>query len=136
MGVTRTDAFFDTNVLLYLVSKDWGKGERAQTLVDEGGLISVQVLDEFASVATRKVRLHWDVVHGFLGALRRTLQITPTDLGTHELGLRLAERYRVSVYDSMLLAAALQAGCTTFYSEDLHDGQVIENALTIRNPFR
>jgi predicted nucleic acid-binding protein len=131
-----TEAFFDTNVLLYLLEVDDIKVARALELTRAGGVISVQVLDEIASVTARKHRMSWPEVHLFLQGVRGSLAIIPTNLATHELGLVLAERYRYGVYDAMLLAAALQAGCTTFHSEDLHNGQVIEGALTIRNPFR
>ena len=133
--MTRTEAFFDTNVLLYIPSAETEKAERARQLVERGGVISLQVLDEAASVSFRKIGLGWPIIRDFLTVVRDSLKVVPTDLSTHELGLDLAERYRVSVYDSMLLAAALQAGCTTFWSEDLHNGQLIEGQLTIRNPF-
>lgn len=132
----RTDAFLDTNVLLYLTDANTSKALRAEELLRDGGVISVHVLDEFANVASRKMRVPWIALHDLLQAIRLNLSMTLTGLHTHELGLHLSERYRFGVYDSMLLAAALQAGCTTFYSEDLHDGQVIEGRLTIRNPFR
>lgn len=131
----RTDTFIDTNVLLYLTDDDLQKAQRAEELLREGGVISVQVLDEFANVASRKMRVPWPALHDLLQAIRLNLLIEPTDLRTHDLGLHVSERYRFSIYDAMLLAAALQASCTTFWSEDLHDGQVIEGALTIRNPF-
>lgn len=130
-----TEAFFDANVLLYVPSSHPAKAARAYELLEAGGAISVQVLDELAAVMRRKYRLEWPAIHKALDATRQSVRIIPTDLATHELGLALAERYRFSVYDSMLLAAALQARCTTFWSEDLHDGQVIEGRLTIRNPF-
>lgn len=131
----RTDAFFDTNVLIYLMEVDTRKAARALELARTGGVVSVQVLDEIASVTGRKHRMNWPEIHLFLEGVRNSLMVVSADLSTHELGLNLAERYRYSVYDSMLLAAAVQAGCTTFWSEDLHNGQVIDGQLTIRNPF-
>jgi predicted nucleic acid-binding protein len=135
-AMSATESFLDSNVLLYLPSAHPEKSARAHALVTAGGVISIQVLDEVASVARRKYGLDWPNLHRLLAGARRSLEVVPTGIETHELGLDLAERYRFSVYDSMLLAAALQARCTTFYSEDLHDGQVIEDTLTIRNPFR
>lgn len=131
----RSEAFFDTNVLLYIPSDDAKRSERARQLLREGGVISMQVLNEMASVMARKIGLPWPTIRELLTVMRQSVRVTPTDLSTHDLGVDLAERYRFSVYDSMLLAAALQAGCTTFYSEDMHDGQIIEGRLTIRNPF-
>jgi predicted nucleic acid-binding protein len=131
----KTDAFFDTNVLVYLMEVDQRKAARSLELTRTGGVVSVQVLDEIASVTGRKHRMSWPEINLFLQGVRQSLKVVSADITTHELGLELAERYRYSVYDSMLLAAALQAGCTTFWSEDLHNGQVIEGRLTIRNPF-
>lgn len=130
------EVFFDSNVVLYLISLEQTKAQRAETLVRAGGVISVQVLNEFANVASRKYGASWPAIGRALTLLRRTLDVRPLTIEVHELGLQVAERYRLSFYDSLLIAAALLAGCPTFYSEDLHHGQVIERALTIQNPFR
>lgn len=133
--MSGTEAFFDTNVLLYLVSPDGTKAGLADAAIRRGGIISVQVLNEFAYVAMRKFHAPWPVIHELLAAIRSKLEVEDVTLEIHGLGLRIAERYRFRVYDSLLLAAALIGGCKTFYSEDLQHGQVIENTLTIRNPF-
>jgi predicted nucleic acid-binding protein len=127
--------FFDSNILLYIVSDDPLKSERAGELLATGGTISVQVLDEFAAVATRKLGRSMDETREKLSDIRRVCSVRVASLHTHERGLYIAERYLFSIYDSMLLASALEAGCRTFYSEDLHHGQHVE-ALTIRNPFK
>lgn len=127
--------FFDSNVLLYTVSNDPPKKQRAAELLVNGGTISVQVLDEFASVATRKLGRTMDETRAKLFDIRAVCNVVAADISTHEQGLDIAERYKFSIYDSMLLASALQAGCRTFYSEDLRHGQRI-GSLTIRNPFR
>lgn len=129
-------SFFDTNVPLYLFSADADKAERAETLLMAGGQISVQVLNEFAAVTRRKFGLSWDEVEESLAVLRRFCRVMPLTLGVHEQGLLLAQRYGFAVYDAMIVAAALTAGCTTLYSEDLQDGQRIDDILTIRNPFK
>jgi predicted nucleic acid-binding protein len=129
------DDFFDSNVLLYLVAPELSKAERAEALLNTGGKISIQVLGEVATVARRKFRMTFREIRELLLGIRLACSVHTADLGTHELGLDIAERYRFSIYDSMLLASALEAGCHTFYSEDLHHGQRIEG-LTIRNPFR
>ncbi len=128
------DAFFDTNVLVYFT----GEGEKAtvaEALIADGGTISVQVLNELAAVLKRKYGFSWHQIREALLPLRTLLQIVPLTLDTHELGLSLAERYQLRIYDALLLAAALRAGCTAFWSEDLHEGMVVERQLTIRNPF-
>ena len=67
--------------------------------------------------------------------MRSVRAVVPLALETHELGLHIAERYRFSIYDALIVAAALLAGCGTLYSEDLQDGQSIDGRLVIRNPF-
>jgi predicted nucleic acid-binding protein len=127
--------FLDTNVLLYLLSDDDKKADRAESLVAAGAVLSVQVLNEFASVATRKFGMPWAEVFEVLTAIRRTCDIEPLTLETHDRGTEIAERYRLGVFDSIIVAAALLAECKVLYSEDLHDGLRVDRALTIRNPF-
>jgi predicted nucleic acid-binding protein len=132
-GAEKT--FFDTNVLLYLLSADSIKADRAENIIARGGIISVQVLNEFASVASRKHRLTYPEIREVLDTLRAVCKVEPLTVDTHERGLAIAERYGFSLYDSLIVAAALKAGCTSLYSEDLQDGQIVEDGLTIRNPF-
>ncbi|HTW27442.1 MAG TPA: PIN domain-containing protein [Acetobacteraceae bacterium] len=128
--------FFDTNVLIYLASGDAAKADRAEALLAAGGAISVQVLNELANVARRKMRLSWAETRGFLDTLRGLLTVQPLTVETHETGLRLAERYGFSTYDAMIVAAALEAGCDRLWSEDMQHGQVLEERLRIADPFR
>ena len=128
-------SFLDTNVLLYQLSNDPGKAERAEALVREGGTISVQVLNELANVARRKIGLAWTEVQALTDTLRALLNVVPLDADMHAHGLRLCERNGFSVYDGMIVAAALSAGCDTLWSEDMHAGLKVEGSLTIRNPF-
>ncbi len=132
--MTADEAFLDTNVILYLLSEDPTKADRAEELVAAGGIVSVQVLNEFASVANRKLGLSYVEVREILSTVRAACTVVPVDVGTHDLGLEIAERYRFSVYDGLIVAAALQAGCAVLYSEDLQHEQAVER-LTIRNPF-
>ena len=127
--------FVDTNVLLYLLTDDAAKAERAEALLSSRIVISVQVLNEFANVARRKLGLPWPDVEQALVDIRRFANVQPLLLDTHERGVALAERYQLSVYDAMIAAAALEAGCTTLASEDFSNGQRFENRLTVRNPF-
>lgn len=127
-------AFLDTNVLLCLLSEDSEKAGKAEALTLDGGVISVQVLNEFANVAHRKFAASWNAVHETLDLLKDALTVEPLTLETHEAALALAERYRFSMYDSLILSAALQAGCGVLYSEDLRHGQTIGD-LQVRNPF-
>ncbi|MHB8214733.1 MAG: PIN domain-containing protein [Candidatus Sulfotelmatobacter sp.] len=130
-------AFFDSNVLIYAMVSGDSRRERAQELVAQGGVISVQVLNEFVAVARRKMRMPWeDVIRALDGV--RILFPSPVSitLGTHEAALKIAQQHRFGIYDAHIAASALEANCSTLYSEDLQDGQVIDDRLTIRNPFR
>ena len=132
--MSATSAFFDTNVLLYFASTNADKADRSDAVLRDGGVVSVQVLNEFAAVARRKYALPWPSIRAVLAAVRSTCNVVPLAIETHELGLALAERYGFNVYDGMIVAAAQLAGCTLLYSEDMHDGLVIDG-LTIRNPY-
>ena len=127
--------FLDTNVLVYLAVDDSFKADRAEALVAAGATISVQVLNEIANVARKKRARSWQEVQDFLAKIRSLLAVEPLTLETHQTGLLVAERYKLAIYDSMIVASALGAGCDTLWSEDMQDGLVIEGALTIRNPF-
>ena len=127
--------FFDTNVVLYLLSADTAKADRAEELLALGGTISVQVLNEFAAVASRKLRMSWTEIREVLAQVRAVCAVEPLTLETHERALRIAGRYRLSIYDALIVSAALLAKCQTLHSEDMQDGQVVERQLTIRNPF-
>lgn len=127
-------SFFDTNVLVYIASGDAAKAGRAEALVGEGGVISVQVLNELANVARRKMRMSWPETRSFLRLLAALLTVQPLDVATHEAGLDLAQRYGLSIYDAMIAAAALQGGCATLWSEGLQHGMSLRGMRVI-NPF-
>ena len=129
--------FFDTNILIYSVTENDARSQRAEELLAAGGVVSVQVLNEFVSVARRKLHMPWEEVNDALEAIR-VLCPSPVSvsLATHESALKIAEDYGYEIYDALIAAAALQAGCAILYSEDLQDRQVIQRKLTVRNPFR
>lgn len=130
-------AFFDTNVLIYAVAENDPRSPRAEALLASGGVVGVQVLNEFVSVARRKLRMPWTDVIETLHAIRVLCpSAVPVTISTHETALMVAEKHGFEIYDALVIATALQAGCATLYSEDLQDGQVIDRKLTIRNPFR
>jgi predicted nucleic acid-binding protein len=129
-------SFFDSNVLLYSAAEDEEKAACAEALMEGGGVISVQVLNEVANVMRRKRTRSWTEVVGYLDALRVALDVKSFTLREHLTGLAVIERYKLATYDAMLIASALLAECEVFWSEDMHEGLVIEGTLTIRNPFR
>jgi len=127
--------FVDTNVLVYLFSADVAKASRAEAVLAGGIVVSVQVLNEFANVVRRKLGFSWDEIDEALSTIRRMADVRPLTLETHERGLALAARYRFSVYDAMIVAAALLAGCERLLSEDLQTGQRFDGRLKVHNPF-
>jgi len=134
MRTRVADAFFDTNVLLNLLSADASKADRASELLERGGIISVQVLNEFAAVATRKLHVTIAEIRNILATVRQLCDLAALDLATHDRALDIAEEHHLSIFDALLVASALEAGCTTLWSDNLQHGHRIEH-LTIRNPF-
>ena len=128
--------FLDTNVLLYATLQPDPRSEAARSLLAGRGTISVQVLNEFANVAARRLRRPWPEIGRALRSIR-TLCAPPLPLtvAIHEAGIAIAARTGYRLYDALIVAAALEARCDILFSEDLHDGHVIEGRLTIRNPF-
>lgn len=133
--MSGAETFFDTNIVLYLFSADSVKADRAEELLAAGGVVSVQVLNELASVARRKLAMTWRDVGEILVQVRAACRVEPLTVETHMRGIEIAERYSLSIYDAMILASALGAGCSILYTEDLQNGQIFDGRLTIRDPF-
>ena len=131
-----SDRFLDSNVLLYLLDHDGPKRDRAVAVLAGGGTISVQVLNEVLVNCRRKAGMDWDEAGEFLDGIRELCQTVSLTPEIHDIGRAVGARYRLGVYDAMIVAAALAHGCARLLSEDLHDGLVIEGALTVENPFR
>ena len=134
--MSAANAFIDSNVLLYLLSKDTKKADAAEAVLRAGGLISVQVLNEIANVALRKTGMSWAETNQFLASIRSLCAVESLTVETHDRGRDVAERYGLSVHDSMIVAAALLAGCTVLYSEDMQHGLVVDKQLRVANPFK
>lgn len=130
-----TRAFADTNILVYRFSADPFKCDRAKTLIASSPHVSVQVLNELANVARRKMGLAWAEIGEITAAMEANCTVEPVTIHTHRLALELAASHPFGWYDACLLASALLADCRTFWSEDMQDGLRIRG-LQIRNPFR
>lgn len=128
-------AFFDTTVLVYILKEGDKKSEIADQLLAAGGVLSVQVLNEFAHVARRKLGMSWEEIEEALANIRGLCSPpAPLTIETHATALKIAKRYGFQIYDSLVLASALETQCSILYSEDRQHGQKIES-LTIHNPF-
>jgi predicted nucleic acid-binding protein len=132
--MSAAERFFDTKVLLYLLSADDFRADRAESELSASGVLSVQVLNEFASVASRKLKMSIAEIREVLAAIRAACKIVPLCEETHDLGLQVAERHGLAIYDAMIVASALLAGCRTVVSEDMQDRQILEGRLEVRNP--
>ena len=126
--------FIDSNVVLYLLSGDTVKADKAQTIFEAGGVISVQVLNEVASVCRRKLKMPWQEVDELLLAVKTACKVLPLTVASHEQALVLAKRFRFSIYDANIVASALLSGAHALLSEDMQSGMLIDG-LSIQNPF-
>ncbi len=130
------EAFFDTSVLIYLLSSESKKADRMEALLADSGVISVQVLNEFTNVASRKFDMSLADIREFLDTVRNVCRTEPVTVEDHDRALEVKERYKFAFYDSVIAASALRADCRILYSEDLQHGQIIERKLKVINPFQ
>ncbi len=126
--------FADTNVVLYLLD-DGPKADRAEVILGRGPCISVQVLNEAMANCRRKAGFDWGEVDAFLAGIRTLCTVEAITVQTHDAGRALSARYGFSVNDAMIVAAALIAGCTKLWTEDMQDGLIVEGQLQLVNPF-
>jgi predicted nucleic acid-binding protein len=128
-------AFFDTSVLVYVLQEHDKRSEIATEFLAKGGILSVQVLNEFANVARRKLDMSWQQIEEALESIRDLCApAASVTVETHSAALQIAKRYGFRIYDSLILASALETKCSVLYSEDLQHGQKIDS-LTVQNPF-
>ena len=126
--------FFDSNVILYLLD-DGPKRESAAALLASGGWISVQVLNEVLVNCRRKAGMSWEEAGAFLDDIRELCEVQDLTVNVHDVGRAIGARYGLSVYDAMIVGAALVSGCDVLVSEDMQDGLVVEGMLRVWNPF-
>jgi predicted nucleic acid-binding protein len=130
-------AFLDTNILIYALAANEPRSATAEKLLLKGGIVSVQVLNEFASVARRKLALSWPDVKAALSEIRLLCnEPIPLTVTIHDRAVALAEHHGLSVYDAMVVAAAMSARCEVLFSEDMQDGRRFDGGLRIENPFK
>ena len=127
--------FLDSNVVIYAYFKqDEKKQCISKLLISQDAVISTQVLQELTNTLHRKMRVDYSIVRLILSECIKNCELKTNDSETVFLALDVAERYGLSFYDSLIVAAALESKCTTLYSEDmLHNQQI--GKLTIKNPF-
>ena len=134
----KDDIFLDSNIIVYSYSNsEISKQEIARNLIaSSNSFISTQVLQELCNTITRKFKFSYEAT---ITTIKECCQNNNLHINTENTIIQacyIAKRYRFSFYDSMIIAAAIESNCTTLYSEDLHDGQVIDGKLTIKSPFK
>ncbi|MBX5463862.1 MAG: PIN domain-containing protein [Steroidobacteraceae bacterium] len=127
-------SFADTNIVIYAEASDVGKAQRA-TAILEPGPISSQVVTETISALTRKYGFTLTEAHEVALSLMDLCEVVPVGADTIREAVRLAARYQLSHWDSLIVAAATLAGCETPYSQDLQHNQLFDDWLRIINPF-
>ncbi|MDD5058820.1 MAG: PIN domain-containing protein [Sideroxydans sp.] len=126
--------FIDSDVILYLLSGDTAKADRAEAMLNKGGIISVQVLNEVTSVCQRKLKMSWEEIDAVLLAVKAACDVVPLTVESHDKAVQIAKRYQLSFYDAHICAAAILAGAKTLLSEDMQSGMKIDS-LVVKNPF-
>lgn len=127
--------FIDTNIVIYALGPNSAKAALAAPLFTHPPTISTQVLSETANVALKKLAMPLSETGKLLAMLEATCQVGLILPATMHRSLDIADRYGFSWYDNLVVATALEAGCDTLYTEDLQHGQVIDDKLTVTNPF-
>ncbi len=128
--------FVDTNIVIYSLDKDGPKQQNALVLLADKPVMSVQVLSETANIMRRKLGFDIPAIRAVINRIsQECLSIQSLSLSTLDNAIDIAGRYGFSHYDSLIIAAALQADCITLYSEDMQHGQIIENRMMVINPF-
>ena len=131
----KASPFFDTNVLIYAFASGDARAAVAEFLLAQGGTVGVQNLNEFVSVARRKLKMSWLEVRHALEAIQTLCPSpVPITVAVHDAAIELAARYHFQIYDALVIAAASSVSCSILYSEDLQAGQTV-NGVTVRNPF-
>ena len=126
--------FIDSNVVLYLLSGDEAKADKAEAILQAGGFVSVQVLNEVTSVCRRKLNMPWHEVDAILQAVKASCEVQPLTLASHDKAVEIAKRFALSFYDATIVACAVISGANLLLSEDMQAGLLIDS-VRIQNPF-
>jgi len=126
--------FIDSNVVLYLLSGDEAKADKAEAILQAGGFVSVQVLNEVTSVCRRKLNMPWHEVDAILQAVKASCEVQPLTLASHDKAVEIAKMFTLSFYDANIVACAVMSGASVLLSEDMQAGLLIDS-VRIQNPF-
>ncbi len=127
--------FVDTNLVLYTLGKDARKKAIAREILATRPVLSAQVINEAINVCLRRFKFTRERAYAFADIVMRRTDVRAIDEITIRKSAEIAVRYQFSNWDSLIIAAALLADCDILYSEDMQHKQVINDSLTIVNPF-
>jgi predicted nucleic acid-binding protein len=127
--------FIDSNIVLYLLSGDADKADRAEAILAAGAVVSVQVLNEVTSICLRKFKMPWQEVDALLMAVKATCEVVPLTVVSHEKAIELAKRFQLSFYDANIVASAHISSSSVLLTEDMHTGLLVDGLL-LQNPFK
>jgi predicted nucleic acid-binding protein len=127
--------FLDTNVLIYAFATSDPRKAACERLLAQGGVVSVQILNEFANVSHRKLALGWDEIAKRIETVKALVE-PPVALSVdiHDAARDIARTRKIAFYDALVVAAALAANCAVLMTEDLQPGAKF-GSLEVRNPF-
>lgn len=127
--------FLDTNVLIYAFAAGDRRQPAAEDALSKGGVVSIQVLNEFVNVSSKKLGLSWSEIDKRIEVVRALVdRPTPLTIEEHEHARRISKTRKIGFYDALIIASAQSAGCDLLLSEDLQSGAKF-GAVIVRNPF-
>ena len=130
-----TKTFLDTNILIYAFAAGDNRQPIAEQILSQGGTISVQVLNEFVNVSSKKLRLKWDEIEKRIEVIRALVdEPAPLTTAVHDAARKIARTRKIGFYDALIIASAQASRCDVLLSEDLQAGAKF-GALTVRQPF-
>jgi len=129
--------FIDTNLLIYSISKESRKSYIVENLLLQpfDFIISTQVINEFVQVCFKKSLIPSEDIRQVVRDFLQFFEVVVIEDITILSALNIKDKYRYAWYDSLIIASALENNCTLLFSEDMSNGQQIEQSLTIQNPF-
>lgn len=137
MQITMSKSAVDTNILLYALDNYYpDKQLIAIQIIADNPIFCSQSLSEFANVCLRKWKFPKATVAELIKTYLKQCSYIPVSEPIVLVALKIMNKYDFQLFDSMIVASAIESGCSTLYSEDMRDGQIIEKQLKIINPFK
>jgi predicted nucleic acid-binding protein len=135
--MTDLRVFIDSNIIVYLVdNRSNEKTKKAQDFLSPDFFISTQVIAENVNVCLKKLHLNKETTFDFARRVLNRFRILQITEATLLKSFEISIKYQLSSWDSIIIATAILNSCSIIYSEDMQDGLIVENSVTIINPFK